>query len=73
MVPVAGRLAALEGRPPADGVEAGLPAGDDDDDDDDDDDEPPHAVSSSTSDPNTAATAQPLLRITSLHSKLHEF
>jgi hypothetical protein len=35
--------------------------------------DPPHAVSSSTSDPNTAATGHPLLRITPLHSKSHGF
>lgn len=32
-------------------------------------DDPPQAVSSSTSDPNPAAAAHPVLRITSLHSQ----
>src|ERR1039457_900636 len=37
------------------------------------DDDPPHAASSRTSDPNPAAAAHPVLRITSLHSKVHRF
>jgi len=37
------------------------------------DDDPPHAVSSSTSDPSPAVAAHPVLRITSLHSKVHRF
>ena len=62
VVPFAGRPTAPEGRPPAVGVELEVPAVDDDDDDDD----PPHAVSSSTSEASpAAATAHPLLRITS--------
>jgi hypothetical protein len=64
--PFAGKPTALEGWPAAFGVEVEpeLPAADDDDDDD-----PPHAVSSSTSELiPAAATAHPLLRITSLHS-----
>src|ERR1700722_9601100 len=67
--PFAGRPAAPEGWPAAGGVEVEpvLPAADDDDDDDD----PPHAVSSSTSELiPAAATAHPLLRITSLHSNV---
>src|SRR5260370_30230843 len=32
-------------------------------------DDPPHAVSSNSSEPNPAAAAHPLLRITTLHSR----
>src|ERR1700722_1071272 len=62
-VPGEGRPTAADGWPAAFGVELELA-----DDDDEDDEDPPQAVSSSASIPSPAATAQPLLRITSLQS-----
>src|SRR5260370_40263934 len=56
-----GASAALDGWPPGGAVAVGVEPEVLDD--------PPHAVSSNSSEPNPAAAAHPLLRITTLHSR----